>query len=332
MAHAAANYDYVSFDITGPVDIEITAAEPHFWDRGVDIQPWRLGLRANRTGQTIRFRLASPAKLAIARPRDFLNHAKMLFLFAGTSPPPPPSDPRARIYKPGVYRQSLNPKSGDTILSRARLLLLRRPQSLEGRKRQNSRPRHHRLRRSPGSRRRRGLDAKTRLALRHSLRVASHRGRRPHLHRPFAHLVHPDERLERHRLQRPPRHGRQPRQRQPGRHGLDRLDRRRSPQLLLPRLRRCDRADGQLGRLHRRRPAPPRPRCPEHPDRRQRSLHQHLQHRPRRLAAQDFQLAQLHPAQLRHTARRHRGMRTDLRPARLLGRQRLARRPRPLHL
>jgi hypothetical protein len=115
VAHAAANYDYVSFDITGPVDIEITAAEPHFWDRGVDIQPWRLGLRANRTSQTIRFRLASPAKLAIARPRDFLNHAKMLFLFAGTSPPPPPSDPRARIYKPGVYRQSLNPKSGDTI-------------------------------------------------------------------------------------------------------------------------------------------------------------------------------------------------------------------------
>ena len=114
-AHAAANYDYVSFDITGPVDIEITAAEPHFWDRGVDIQPWRLGLRANRTGQTIRFRLSSPAKLAISRPRDFLNHAKMLFLFAGTPPPPPPSDPRARIYKPGVYRQSLNPKSGDTL-------------------------------------------------------------------------------------------------------------------------------------------------------------------------------------------------------------------------
>jgi hypothetical protein len=115
VAHAAANYDYVSFDITGPVDIEITAAEPHFWDRGVDIQPWRLGLRANRTGQTIRFRLSSPAKLAISRPRDFLNHAKMLFLFAGTPPPPPPSDPRARIYKPGVYRQSLNPKSGDTL-------------------------------------------------------------------------------------------------------------------------------------------------------------------------------------------------------------------------
>jgi hypothetical protein len=115
VAHAAANYDYVSFDITGPANIEITAAEPHFWDRGVDIQPWRLGLRANRTGQTIRFRLSSPAKLAIARPRDFLNHAKMLFLFAGTPPPAPPPGPRVRIYKPGVYHQSLNPQSGDTL-------------------------------------------------------------------------------------------------------------------------------------------------------------------------------------------------------------------------
>jgi len=115
VAHAAANYEYVSFDITGPVDIEITAAEAHFWDRGVDIQPWRLGLRAARDGQTIRFRLSSPAKLAIARPRDFLNHAKMLFVFAGTPPPPPPPDPKVRVYKPGVYHESLNPKSGDTL-------------------------------------------------------------------------------------------------------------------------------------------------------------------------------------------------------------------------
>ena len=118
VAHAAANYDYVSFDITGPVDIEITAAEPHFWDRGVDIQPWRLDLRATRSGdsaQTIRFHLSAPAKLAISRPRDFLNHARMLFVFAGTPPLPPPRDPKVQIYQPGVYHQSLNPKSGETL-------------------------------------------------------------------------------------------------------------------------------------------------------------------------------------------------------------------------
>ena len=114
VAHVAASYDFVNFDITGPVDVAITAAEPGFWDRGVDIQPWRLGLRAKREGQTIRFRLEGPAKLSISRPRDFLNHAHMLFLFAGTPPTPPPASPDLHYYQPGVYHQSLNPKSGDT--------------------------------------------------------------------------------------------------------------------------------------------------------------------------------------------------------------------------
>ena len=115
VAHAAASYDWVSFDITGPVDIAITAAEKGFWDRGVDIQPWRLGIRPIREGQTIRFHLAAPAKLSISRPGDFLNNAAMLFLFAETPPPPPPAGPRVSIIPAGIHRQSLNPKSGDTI-------------------------------------------------------------------------------------------------------------------------------------------------------------------------------------------------------------------------
>ena len=116
VAHAAANYEFVSFDITGPVDVAITAAESGFWDQGVDVQPWRFGLRPTRDGQTIRFHLAGPVKLSISRPRDFLNQAKMLFLFAGTPPPPQPaSAPNVLIVGPGIHRQSLNPKSGDTI-------------------------------------------------------------------------------------------------------------------------------------------------------------------------------------------------------------------------
>ena len=116
VAHAAASYDWVSFDTTGPVDIAITATESSFWDRGVDIQPWRLGLRPERDGQTIRFRLIAPAKLSIGRPGDFLNHASLLFLFAGSPPPPPPAaGPKITIIPAGVHRQSLNPKSGDTI-------------------------------------------------------------------------------------------------------------------------------------------------------------------------------------------------------------------------
>ncbi len=114
VAHAAASLEYVSFDVTGPVNVEVTAAEPGFWDKGVDIQPWRLGLRPTRQGQTIRFRLSGPAKLSISRPGDFLNHARMLFLFAGTPPPPAPSGPNVHIVAAGIHRGSLNPKSGDT--------------------------------------------------------------------------------------------------------------------------------------------------------------------------------------------------------------------------
>jgi hypothetical protein len=114
VAHAAASYEFASFDTIGPVTVEITAAEPNYWDKGVDIEPWRLGLRPTRSGSTIRFNLTGPAKLSISRPGDFLNHASMLFLFAGTPPAPPPTGPNVHVIPAGVQHQSLNPKSGDT--------------------------------------------------------------------------------------------------------------------------------------------------------------------------------------------------------------------------
>jgi hypothetical protein len=115
VANAAASYSFVNFDVTGPVDVAITAAQPGFWDRGVDVQPWRLGIRPTRQGQTIRFHLYGPAKLSISRPRDFLNHATMLFLFAGSPPLPAPSGANVTVIPAGVHKQSLNPKSGETI-------------------------------------------------------------------------------------------------------------------------------------------------------------------------------------------------------------------------
>jgi hypothetical protein len=115
VAHAAASYEFVNFDITGPVDVAITAAEPGFWDRGVDVQPWRLGIRPIRQGRTIRFHLTGPAKLSISRPRDFLNHAQMLFLFAGTPPMLAHSGRGVTVIPAGIHNGSLNPKSGETI-------------------------------------------------------------------------------------------------------------------------------------------------------------------------------------------------------------------------
>jgi hypothetical protein len=118
VAHAASHYDFVSFDTFGPVEISITAADPNFWDRGIDIEPWRLGLCAAHPAgepQTIRFRLPGPANLSISRPGDFLNQARMLFIFADSPPSPPPSGANVTIVPAGLHRESLNPKSGDTI-------------------------------------------------------------------------------------------------------------------------------------------------------------------------------------------------------------------------
>jgi PA14 domain/PKD domain len=114
VAHAANHYEFVNFDLTGAVDVAITAAEPGFWNKGVDIQPWRLDVRPVRQGQTIRFRLEGPVKLSIGRPGDFLNQAHMLFLFASTPPPAAPKGPNIHFVPPGIHRGSLNPKSGDT--------------------------------------------------------------------------------------------------------------------------------------------------------------------------------------------------------------------------
>lgn len=122
VAHAAASLEFASFDSHAgqslPVEIAVTAHEPGFWRLGVEIEPWRLGIRPIRNGQTIRFRLTAPAKLSLTRPGDFLNHAIMLFLFYGSAPPPPPDSSAlhpVRVIPPGVYHESLNPKSGDTI-------------------------------------------------------------------------------------------------------------------------------------------------------------------------------------------------------------------------
>ena len=118
VAHAASNYEFVSFDTTGPVEITITAADPHFWDAGVDIEPWRLGLRATHPRENHR-----PSAFACPAPSNFPSRGPAIFsIRLGCSSslparrlPPPPSGPNVTIVPAGVHRESLNPRSGDTI-------------------------------------------------------------------------------------------------------------------------------------------------------------------------------------------------------------------------
>jgi hypothetical protein len=116
-AHAAANYYFLNFDLKGKAKIEITAPSDDYWAKGVEVQPWRLGIRPALKGRTITFTLKQAAKLSITRPGDHLAGAEMLFLFA--NPPetgvPKPGAANIRYYAPGVHRESIDAHSGDTI-------------------------------------------------------------------------------------------------------------------------------------------------------------------------------------------------------------------------
>ncbi len=121
VVHAASDYYLLNFDTdsrdSGPLRVSVTSDDPHFWDRGVEVQPMRLGIRPVRHGATISFSLAGPEKLSISRPGDHFAEADMLFLFA--NPPETsrigPDTPGVRYYGPGVHRETIDAHSGDTI-------------------------------------------------------------------------------------------------------------------------------------------------------------------------------------------------------------------------
>lgn len=115
--HAAGGYYLLNFDITGAATVSVTASNPHYWDSGVEVQPMRLGIRPKRHGATITFRIPGPVKLSITRPGDHFADAEMLFLFAN-APEQSNIDSQTsgiRYYGPGIHRESINARSGDTI-------------------------------------------------------------------------------------------------------------------------------------------------------------------------------------------------------------------------
>ena len=124
VVHAASSYYLLNFDVDGPATVEVRAADAHYWDRGVEIQPMRYGIRPVRRGATITFRIPGAVKLSVARPGDHFADAEMLFLLGS---PPDSWKPEAgsrkleaktagvRYYGPGVHREDIEAQSGDRI-------------------------------------------------------------------------------------------------------------------------------------------------------------------------------------------------------------------------
>ncbi|HTX42127.1 MAG TPA: hypothetical protein VMD25_09900 [Acidobacteriaceae bacterium] len=121
VVHAVSSYYLLNFDYDGPATVSVRAPDAHYWDRGVEIQPMRYGIRPRRSGAVITFRIPGPqngpVKLSIARPGDHFADSQMLFLFG--SPPDnsgiTASTPDVRYYGPGVHREAIDAESGDQI-------------------------------------------------------------------------------------------------------------------------------------------------------------------------------------------------------------------------
>jgi hypothetical protein len=117
VVHAASSYYLLNFDLDGPATVTVRGPNAHYWDRGVEIQPARYGIRPRRDGAVIRFRIPGPVKLSITRPGDHFADAEMLFLL-GSSPDRSgitAETPGVRYYGPGVHREDIEAASGDRI-------------------------------------------------------------------------------------------------------------------------------------------------------------------------------------------------------------------------
>jgi hypothetical protein len=150
--HAASSYYLLNFDLDGPATVSIRAVDAHDWDRGVEIQPMRYGIRPVRRGATITFRIPGPVKLSVARPGDHFADAERLFLLGS---PPDESHitaktARVRYYAPGVNRERHRSANRRSHLSRARRSGLWVAESLAGARCARRRPRHDHLRRTAG--------------------------------------------------------------------------------------------------------------------------------------------------------------------------------------
>jgi len=117
--HAAENLYFLNFEARPRTVMHITIAADRndFWATGVEVQPWRLGIRPDRNGKTIAFDLNGPAKISISRPGDFLGQAEMLYLFANApeAEAPTAAGPLLQYFGPGVHHENIDAVDGGRI-------------------------------------------------------------------------------------------------------------------------------------------------------------------------------------------------------------------------
>lgn len=115
--HAALNDYFLNFEADRHLQVTVTADKDDFWDKGVEVQPWRLNIRPIHEGRSIKFFLDGAAKISISRPGDYLAGATMLYLFANEKQAVVPAHvhPGLQFFGPGVYHQNIDAVDGGSI-------------------------------------------------------------------------------------------------------------------------------------------------------------------------------------------------------------------------
>src|SRR4051812_33929718 len=62
VAHAATTYHFANFEFRGSTVVSISGPTDGYWSAGVEVQPWRWGIRPVLKGRTITFTLNEPGK------------------------------------------------------------------------------------------------------------------------------------------------------------------------------------------------------------------------------------------------------------------------------
>jgi hypothetical protein len=103
---------FASFDMTGPVHVTVTSAEPI---TRIVVLPDNCGVTPQISGKTVTFTLSEPKKLTLEVNGNWINS---LHLFANAPEPAPPKegDPNVIYFGPGIHNvESIPVTSGQTV-------------------------------------------------------------------------------------------------------------------------------------------------------------------------------------------------------------------------
>jgi hypothetical protein len=114
---AALNTNFLSFECTGPVTVSVTLPESDYWSSGAFVRPLARGISPKVNDNIISFQVNAPAKLSVERAGVRGPSDEVLFLFANSpeSAPPPASSANVIVLPPGLHRQNIDLKSGQTL-------------------------------------------------------------------------------------------------------------------------------------------------------------------------------------------------------------------------